>query len=160
MELRPARPDEAQTVATIWRDGWADAHIGNVPDELVAIRTPESFDSRAVNMIDDTVVAVVDGEVAGFVTVVQDEVEQVYVAKQHRGAGVAGALLTESERLVAANGHEVAWLAVSPGNTRARRFYERSGWSDEGVFEYGAATLDGTIPVPCNRYVKAVGEAM
>jgi GNAT superfamily N-acetyltransferase len=88
--------------------------------------------------------------------VVGDEVEQVYVDADHRGSGVAALLLAEAERLVAGNGHAQAWLAVVGGNTRARRFYERNGWHDEGPFEYAAATADGPIAVPCQRYVKSV----
>jgi len=94
--------------------------------------------------------------VAGFVMVVGDEVEQVYVDAAHRGRGVAGELLAEAERLVAAAGHRQAWLAVVPGNARARRFYERSGWVDQGQFENHAAYAGGTIAVPCRRYVKRV----
>jgi GNAT superfamily N-acetyltransferase len=80
----------------------------------------------------------------------------VYVAAAHRGTGVADALLAEAERLVAAAGHRRAWLAVVPGNARARRFYERRGWADEGPFEYAAATSAGTIAIPCHRYAKPV----
>jgi hypothetical protein len=36
-----------------------------VPDELVAVRTAESFDSRGAQRIGDATVAVVSGEVAG-----------------------------------------------------------------------------------------------
>jgi ribosomal protein S18 acetylase RimI-like enzyme len=151
--LRPARPEDADAVARIWWDGWRDGHLGNVPDELVAIRTEESFWTRAEQRVADTVVAVVGGEVAGFVMVVEDEVEQVYVAAAHRGAGVAGVLLAEAERLVEANGHEWAWLAVAAGNARARRFYAKRGWTDHGLFDYPAASDDGPIPVPCHRYM-------
>lgn len=155
--LRPARPGDAQAVAAIWYDGWRDGHLGHIPDALVAVRTQESFGSRAVRRVGDTVVAVVDGRVAGFVMVVDDEVEQVYVAGHHRGTGVAAVLLAEAERLVAAHGHERAWLAVVAGNTRARAFYERRGWADDGPFDYLAASNEGIIPVPCHRYVKRVG---
>jgi ribosomal protein S18 acetylase RimI-like enzyme len=155
-ELRPATPDDAPVIARIWYDGWRDGHLGHVADELVALRTRESFDQRAANRVGDTVVATVDGAVAGFIMVVGDEVEQVYVAAEHRGSGLATTLLHEAERLVAASGHERAWLAVAPGNARARRFYERSGWTDEGLFDYPAATADGPMPVPCHRYVKPV----
>jgi GNAT superfamily N-acetyltransferase len=64
--------------------------------------------------------------------------------------------LAEAERLVAAAGHRRAWLAVVAGNTRARRFYQRRGWSDEGPFDYAAAVPGGTIAVPAHRYVKPV----
>lgn len=48
-----------------------------------------------------------------------------------------------------------AWLAVVAGNTRARRFYERSGWRDVGAFDNTAWTAEGTtIPVPAGRYEK------
>jgi GNAT superfamily N-acetyltransferase len=159
--LRPARPADAEAIATIWTDGWRDGHLGNVPEALVAVRTPESFRTRAAERIGDAVVAVAgaDGsgqEIAGFVMVVGDEVEQVYVSADHRGSGVAALLLAEAARLVAAGGHRRAWLAVVPGNARARRFYERCGWVDEGPFDYPTKVAGGTIPVPCHRYAKSV----
>ena len=154
--LRPAVPDDADAVAAIWYAGWGDGHIGHVPKELVAIRTEESFSTRAADRIADTTVAVVGNEVAGFVMVVGDEVEQVYVSRDHRGSGVAGVLLGEAERQVKTNGHREAWLAVATGNARARRFYERSGWSDGGAFDYPATIETRTLPVPCHRYVKQV----
>ena len=89
--------------------------------------------------------------------VLDDEVDQVYVDQGHRGSGVAGVLLAEAERLVAAGGHPRAWLAVATGNARARRFYERQGWTDEGAFEHEAPVGDSSIAVPCHRYVRAVG---
>jgi len=158
VRLRPATDDDSDAIAQIWYDGWRDGHLDNVPDDLVAVRTRESFWTRAPNRIPDTVVAVVEGVVAGFVMVVGDEVEQVYVSSAHRGTGVARALLTDAERLVHANGHERAWLAVVAGNARARRFYERSGWVDEGLFDYAAASDAGPIPVPCHRYAKQVAD--
>ena len=153
--IRPATPEDAAAVAEIWRDGWRDGHLGFVPDTLAAVRTDESFRTRAADRVADTTVAVVGADVAGFIMVVGDEVEQVYVSSRHRGSGVADALLAEAERQVRANGHEVAWLAVVEGNGRARSFYERTGWSDEGGFDYEAAVEDGsTVSVPCCRYVK------
>ena len=71
------------------------------------------------NRIADTTVATVDGAVAGFVMVVDDEVEQVYVSASHRGTGIAGLLMAEAEQQVRANGHPKAWLAVVEGNARA-----------------------------------------
>jgi GNAT superfamily N-acetyltransferase len=154
--LRPASAEDAGVVASIWYDGWRDGHLGNVPEALAAIRTPESFLSRAVRLVDRTVVADVDGRVAGFAMVHGDEVEQMYVSADHRGTGVAGLLLSEAEQRVAAGGHARAWLAVVAGNARARRFYERCGWNDDGLFEHAAPVGDGTLSVPAHRYVKTV----
>ena len=154
--VRRATVADAPYVAEIWRTGWHDGHVNNVPDELVAVRTDESFDTRAAERVGDTSVAVVGGGVAGFVMVVDDEVEQVYVARERRGSGIADLLLDSAERQVAANSHPVAWLAVAAGNTRARRFYERHGWVDGGVFNYQAQGPDGPIDVPCHRYTKQV----
>ena len=152
--LRSAEPADVGAVAEIWRSGWIDGHLGHVPDALVAVRTPESFVVRAGERIADTTVAVVGGDVAGFVMVVGDEVEQLYVGAASRGTGVAGALLAHAAWLGRAAGHERVWLAVASGNARARRFYERQGWVDEGAFDYPAAGPGGAIPVPCHRYVK------
>lgn len=152
--LRPATADDMDAVAAIWFHGWRDGHLGRVPDALVAARTPESFWRRAPERVEDTIVAVVRGEVAGFVMVVGAEVEQVYVASAHRGSGVAALLLQEAEKRVRAAGHPQAWLAVAVGNDRARRFYARAGWRDEGRFEHDAIDGDQVIPVPCHRYVK------
>jgi GNAT superfamily N-acetyltransferase len=153
VELRPATPDDAAAIAAIWSAGWRDGHLGNVPDELVAVRTPESFADRAPRRIADTTVAVLDGRVVGFTMVQGDEVDQVYVAPTARGTGAAAALLRDAERRIATAGHAEAWLAVVPGNARARRFYEREGWRDAGRF-----TLDASgVPTPCHRYVRALG---
>jgi GNAT superfamily N-acetyltransferase len=151
--LRPSTVEDATVVADIWYRGWRDGHLGHVPEALLAVRDQASFAERARARVADTTVATVDGAVAGFVMVVGDEVEQVYVAGDHRGSGVAAALLAEAERQVAAAGHDRAWLAVVAGNARARRFYERQGWVDEGSFDYHPS---GGVVVPCHRYVKAV----
>ncbi len=154
--LRPGTPEDAAAVADLWHAGWHDAHPGNVPDGLTASRTSEQFHDRAPRRVDDTTVAVVGDEVAGFVMVVGDEVEQVYVSSAHRGSGVADVLLTEAEHQVAAAGHAEAWLAVVEGNARARRFYERRGWRDGGVLPYEVTSGGTTYVSPCRRYVKPV----
>jgi len=74
----------------------------------------------------------------------------------HLGSGVARVLMHEAERLVAADGHRAAWLAVVPANARARAFYEKAGWRDEGPFDYMADTERGPVSVRCHRYVKSL----
>lgn len=155
--IRPGTADDAAAVATIWHQGWRDGHLGFVPDELLSARTPESFAERSPERVSDTTVITVDGVVAGFVMVVGDEAEQVYLDSSHRGSGIAATLLAEAERQVLAAGHDAAWLAVVAGNARARAFYERQGWRDDGPFSYAAHGPSGPIEVPCHRYTKPLG---
>jgi GNAT superfamily N-acetyltransferase len=132
--LRPATVDDAASVAQIWREGWDDGQRGHVPQALVAV---------------------VDGDVAGFTMVVGDELEQLYVSRSHRGSGIAQVLLADARRAIGAAGHRRAWLAVAAGNARARRFYEKCGWADEGPFIHSAPTESGSIAVPSHRFTVA-----
>lgn len=168
VELRQAVPDDARGIADVWHAAWGDGHHGLVPPALEAVRTRESFGPRAVSRVPRTTVAVADGQAAdgapadggvvGFVTVHDDEVEQVFVSAAHRGSGLAAHLLSDGEDRVAAAGHAEAWLAVVAGNGRARRFYERQGWSDTGPLDYQAETEAGPVPVPVRRYVKRLAD--
>ncbi len=154
--VRPATPADSPRVAVIWEAGWHEVHPGEVPDVLLTVRTSESFAARAVARVGDTLVAEVDGDVVGFVMTEDDEVDQVYVAPSGRGTGAAADLLAEAERRIRDAGHASAWLAVVGGNSRARAFYERQGWVDEGPFAHDAPGPDGPIPVTAHRYVKAL----
>lgn len=155
--LRPATADDVEALAALFHRGWHDAHAGHVPDGLTERRTLAAFRDRVaarVSDTDDTTVAEVDGVVAGFIMIAGAEVEQVYVDRSFRGTGLASTLLAEAERQVAALGHDDAWLAVVVGNARARAFYERQGWVDEGDLAYEVTALGETYLSPCRRYVK------
>ncbi|HEU4541056.1 MAG TPA: GNAT family N-acetyltransferase [Jiangellaceae bacterium] len=151
--LRPATIDDVENIAAVWHSGWPDGHLGNVPDELAEHRQLADFLRLVPPRIDMTTVAASSDGVIGFVTVHDDEVEQVYVAKSARGSGVAAALLSHAEQTIA-DRYDRAWLAVVAGNDRARRFYARQGWRDAGPIEYSAEIDGGTFIVPCHRYEK------
>ena len=157
--LRPATTADVDAIAVLFHRGWHDVHPGRVPDGLTARRTPEAFHdrvSRRVAETDETTVAEIDGDIAGFIMVSGDEAEQVYVDRAHRGSGVAALLLTEAERQIAAAGHEVAWLAVVRGNDRAQAFYAKQGWVDEGDHDYPVTALGEEFVSPCRRFTKRV----
>ncbi len=155
--LRPATVDDIDAIADLFHRGWHDAHPGHVPAGLTERRTPAAFHERVAHRVtetDETTVADADGEVAGFIMVAGDEAEQVYVDRRFRGSGLAATLLTEAERQIAAGGHDVAWLAVVRGNERARAFYAKQGWVDEGDLDYPVTALGETYISPCRRFSK------
>jgi GNAT superfamily N-acetyltransferase len=153
LALRAATPEDSEAIAVIWYRGWRDGHLGHVPETLPPHRRLVDFRARVPPRIPTTAVATTASGVVGFVTVHDDEVEQIYVAESARGGGAARALLGHAEQVIAVQ-FDVAWLAVVAGNERARRFYAKSGWSDAGAFDYAAEISGGTVLVPCHRYEK------
>jgi ribosomal protein S18 acetylase RimI-like enzyme len=157
--LRPATADDVDAVTAVFHEGWHDVHPGRVPDGLTERRTLEAFRDRVSARIaetDETTVAEVDGAVAGFIMVHDDEAEQVYVDRAHRGTTVARLLLTEAERQIAEAGYDVAFLAVVRGNERAQAFYARQGWVDEGDVDYPVQALGVDFISPCRKFTKRV----
>jgi GNAT superfamily N-acetyltransferase len=155
--IRPAVDADMAAVADLWHEGWHDGHAGRVPEGLTELRTLAAFHERTPARVTETTVALSDsGDLLGFVMVVGDEVEQVFVGRTARGSGLAADLLTVAEQQVGAAGHESAWLAVVAGNARARRFYEKQGWVDEGDLPYEVTAGGQTFTSPCRRYVKTL----
>ena len=91
--LRPATSADVEAIASVWHRGWQDGHLGHVPDALLPHREIVHFRERVPPRIPTTTVATLGSAVVGFVTVHEDEAEQVYVAATARGGGVANALL-------------------------------------------------------------------
>lgn len=152
--LRPAEVTDIDAITDVWYSGWREAHLGHLPEALLAHRSRRQFRERVPQILATTTVACADGQVAGLVVTTRDEIEQLYVAAHHRGTGLASALLRHGESVIATE-FSTAFLAVIAGNPRARRFYERERWRDTGLFEYHAWTSDGErVDVPCHRYEK------
>ena len=157
--LRPAQPADIAAVAEVWQAAWHDGHRGHVPDALIEARDPAYFAARSRDLVDQVTVAVDGDDLLGVLIVKADELQQIMITAAARGRGV-GDLLAAAERQVATAGHDEIWLAVVPGNTSARRFYESHGWSDRGEETYDAVTLGGgTVAVPVCRYVKGLNIA-
>jgi ribosomal protein S18 acetylase RimI-like enzyme len=153
--LREASPDDIEAITTVWHSGWPEGHLGHVPEALLMHRRLEDFRARVPSLLDRTTVATIGPELAGFVMVHDDEIEQIYVAESARGSGVAPALLRHAERAIG-DRFDLAWLAVVAGNTRARRFYARNCWRDAGLFEHEAPIEGGSIPLAAHRYEKRI----
>jgi len=154
--LRPGTAEDAAQVADIWHESWHLAHAGHVPDGLTAARTHAAFRERTPGRVDVTTVAEVDGRVVGFTILDGAELEQLFVTPEQRGSGVAALLLAHAEARIAETGHEVAWLAVVAGNDRARAFYAKHGWADEGDLPYPVTAGGQDFISPCRRYTKRV----
>lgn len=159
MNVRHADGAELDRLAKIWYDGWQDAHARILPRELARYRTQESFRDRLQAASSDVRVAGPTGEPVGLCITRDDELYQLYVSAEARGAGVAPALLADAEARLRAGGTDNAWLACAIGNDRAARFYEKNGWRRVGNMTSQLPTPDGVFPLEVWRYEKPLENA-
>ena len=156
MEIRAADLRDLDPLATLWCNGWRDAHEAIVPAELARLRTLESFRERLEAGLASVRVAGPPGAPLGFAMVKGDELYQFYVSAEARGTGVAAALMADAEARLAERGVETAWLACAIGNARAARFYEKCGWRRTGTVVVDSETSTGPFPLTVWRYEKAL----
>lgn len=156
MHIRPAEPAEIPHLARLWHAGWQDAHASILPDEIKRLRTVENFERHLTKTLRHARVVGPLGAPIGFALMKGDELNQLYVAAEARGAGAAKALIEDAEQRVAAEGASLIWLACAIGNDRAARFYEKSGWANAGVATIQLETPDGPFPLDIWRYEKAL----
>jgi len=140
----------------IWVTGWTQGHAAVVPQELIALRTPESFRKRFEALVPNTRILIHEGAIVGFCMIRDAEVYQMYVSKAAQGTGTAQALMGDAEAKIATDGHKVAWLDCAVGNARAARFYEKCGWVNSGIKSVDLDTLGDPFALEIWRYEKSL----
>ncbi|MBV9485186.1 MAG: GNAT family N-acetyltransferase [Frankiaceae bacterium] len=112
------------------------------PDDVVRAEWADRL-ARGVRVT----LAVVDGEPVGTISVQPPRLETLFVVPEQWGSGISVALHDAALDHIRAAGCCAAELDVMADNVRARRFYERLGWTPDGRVE--------TSPFP--PYPKLVG---
>jgi len=136
--IRLGTPDDAKEVARVHVETWQAAYAHALPHEQLQALSVEEAVERS-RRSPPTFVAERDEEILGFVSVgssrdpaTDGELFAIYVHPQHWGTGVGRALIEAGEDELRRLGHRDAILWVLDDNPRARRFYERAGWSVDG----------------------------
>jgi GNAT superfamily N-acetyltransferase len=150
--IRPATADDAEELVRANEASW-NAGMAHVVDKKLDELAP--FDRRVARYREGIAalppgtrlwVAEREGRIVGHANVTVDkalgELSALYVVPEEWGSGVAGALHEEALEGMRELGATEATLWVVEGNTRARRFYEREGWSADG--ETKSSMLDIT----------------
>ncbi|MEJ6394323.1 GNAT family N-acetyltransferase [Gymnodinialimonas sp. 2305UL16-5] len=141
--VRDAEAGELDALAALWHDAWHDGHAVIVPKDLVALRTLDDFRARLPAMLDALRTIGPVGAPLGLCVIREDEMQQLFVAAEARGTGVAAQLLADAERRLAQAGVSEAWLDAAIGNDRAIRFYERAGWAKSRIADEPLDTAEG-----------------
>ena len=144
MRVRSATPADARAIAEVHVGTWRHAYAHVFPADFLAAlsvdRREEFWSHSAATTPEDLFVAEEDGRIVGFAAVgrAEDEAEEVgqlhaiYVDSAYWGTGAGAALMDAAVQRLRTTGFEHAILWVLEDNPRARRFYERHGWTLDG----------------------------
>lgn len=151
--FRRAIEADAGGIVRIGRKVWRETFRHTTTPENVKAYLDSTYTLELIttNINDPTrrivVVASHDGEVAGFAVLVTDsspsepsiadwpspiELQKIYIDTPYHGAGLAKLLTDGTYDLARSEGYQSIWLGVLPINTRAVRFYEKSGFVKVG----------------------------
>jgi GNAT superfamily N-acetyltransferase len=148
VEIREARPDEAQWLAAV-QELASVAALGHIfppetyayPREAVLAR----WTAAAADQTARVLIALSEKTPVGASCVHEGWLDGLYVVPERWGSGLADALHDRALELVRTLGSASCRLWVLEDNVRARRFYERRGWLENGetrVVEYPPNPLD------------------
>jgi GNAT superfamily N-acetyltransferase len=148
VRIRDATVDDADAVALVHIHGWQWGYRGLLPGEyldgLSAERRAEQWRSWLLEPgRTRTRLAEENGACVGFAVSGPSrdpgadddtgEVYAIYVEEDVAGTGVGTELLGSAVVWLTERGFARATLWVLEGNARARRFYEREGWTLDGA---------------------------
>ncbi len=170
--VRAAQVADAAAVVDVQIEAWRAAYAGIVPDGFLrAMSAAERISRvehglRALRPAERHAVAEATGDVVGFLRCgacrdddldprATGEVWALYVRPAWWDRGVGRALLGDALAWLAASAFSTATLWVLEANTRARRFYRRSGFAEDG----GHKVLDLGGPVAEVRDRRALAAA-
>jgi ribosomal protein S18 acetylase RimI-like enzyme len=147
--VRGATQSDVDAIVDVHVETWKVAYRGQLPDEFLAgldatrPRRAEVWRRAIASESQRVLVAEREGRVVGFVSVgpaddkaLPADVGELYAIYVHPDAWDLGAgrdLIANAVEALRGLGHRAAVLWVLGSNERARRFYERAGWSADGA---------------------------
>lgn len=160
ISTRPARPDDARTIASIHIDTWRVVYRGHMPDELLDGLSLDEWAAKRRAWIEKPMRArlrVLVAERAGAITAFSvfgperggrpettGEIYAIYAHPDHWGTGAGRVLLGATLAQLRRDAFLETVLWVLDANDRARRFYEIAGFALDGaekVEEFGGMPL-------------------
>ncbi len=126
-QLRRYRIEDEDAAIALWHKTWQQAY----PTIDFAARVAWWRKRWRCELVPEASIMVVEqeGALVGFVTIdASGYLDQLVVAPDHWGSGIAEALVNEAKRLSPVG----ITLLVNTDNVRAIRFYQRNGFVDAG----------------------------
>jgi GNAT superfamily N-acetyltransferase len=133
--IREARADEAEALAEIQRDASLAALSHIFPPEVYAFPMDDVRERWTAALADpetSVIVAELHGRPVGLAGYRADWLDGLYVVPDHWARGLGVALHDRVLDQLRERGSAHCHLWVLEHNHRARRFYERQGWEENG----------------------------
>jgi GNAT superfamily N-acetyltransferase len=133
--IREARPDEAEALAAIQRDASLAALAHVFPPERYSFPLDAVRQRWREALADPELTALVaehGGAAVGVAGCRAEWLDGLYVLSAHWGRGIGRELHDVALDRLSTAGSARCHLWVLEHNTRARRFYERLGWRENG----------------------------
>jgi GNAT superfamily N-acetyltransferase len=153
---RFARPSEVLRIAALYHAVWHETQAPFMPIEECTRRTSSFFVERVSALLTTVLVEEREGSIVGFSAWSGHLFGQIFVSRDFRGTNVAPTLMAAAERKMAHRGIAEAELHCVVGNDRARRFYERMGWTCQGEIWEPVLGKGGEVGVAFWRMTKAL----
>jgi RimJ/RimL family protein N-acetyltransferase len=161
IQVREATLEDAADMGRIHVAAWRAAYAGLMPAEFLDELDEVHFEANWVRHVSEQEGQPWLAELRGKVVAMTsfgpyrdrsngDPSGELYMLNcdpEAFGTGAATALLAQGVRQLRLAPHSTAALWVATGNPRARRFYEREGWSADGRIrteKFGGSDLDET----------------
>jgi GNAT superfamily N-acetyltransferase len=162
--VRPARLEDAEDVVRVHEQASAELFsdvVGKPLEEFMPFAARVEEYRRGLGKVSpdaQVIVAESAGRVIGMAVwrreATEGELRDLYVIPEAWGTGVAKELMDAALEGLRLAGAEEAFLWVVEANPRARRFYEREGWSYDGTQRatpLGPAELRYRLTLGSNR---------
>ena len=150
VSIRKISAADVEALAQISRQTFYDTFTGTCTEKDMEEFLEQTFNlpqlqAELADENDLYFFAEIDGKPSGYLRLMEDysgfgyikkwkalELKRIYVDKAYHGKGIAQLLIQFAEDYAQRNNYEVLWLGVWEHNIRAKRFYEKSGFTDTG----------------------------
>ncbi len=147
IDIRRAEPGDANAIAEVHGDAWANAYSGLIPHKALSSmigRRGGLWWSNAIRKAASVLVLEMDSEIAGYATLGRNraqalpqggEIYELYLRPDYQGIGLGGRLFSAARRKLADHGFEGLVVWALEENHNAISFYQNMGGRDaaEGV---------------------------
>ncbi len=143
LTIRPAKPDDVQTIAEIHVRSWQETYAGQMPHDFLDNLSIENRQKQWQSFFDNLgqnpnflYLAILDEKIIGFVSFGHrrdikfhnsGEIYAIYILRDFQGQGIGKSLFETAKKILAESGYSNFYLWVLNTNTKTIDIYKKLG---------------------------------